>query len=139
MKIEPSMPPGHLWDEIIAAGMHPKKETAIITYGDTIYVPSGASLPDHLVEHEGTHSEQQGSQPDEWWGRYLTDPYFRVDQEAEAYANQFSYFCARMKDRNIRAKFLYILAGHLSGKLYGEVIDRMAATKMIKERSGVSL
>jgi len=61
----------------------------IFTYGDTIYNPSNLKLNDHTIEHEKVHMQQQGDHPDLWWGKFLRDPQFRIQQEAEAYGRQY--------------------------------------------------
>ena len=92
MQIKHELPP--IWNKVIEAGMKPQKESTIFTYGNIIYVPNkDLELPDHLIIHEETHCKQQGSTPDAWWERYITDPYFRIDQEIEAYANQYRFIC----------------------------------------------
>ena len=134
MKIVNERPP--IYDSIISAGMNPSP-TVIYTYGDTIYNPGGGDLADHTIEHEETHCDQQGSDPDGWWSRYLVDAYFRTEQEAEAYGRQYAYICATVTDRNRRHKVLFDLARILSGPIYGSVIGHTAAMKMIKEKSGI--
>ena len=131
MKIVNENPPGNLRETIASHGMHPH-HGVIYTLGDTIYNPSGADLSDHLIEHEETHCEQQGADPDAWWDRYLQDPYFRIEQETEAYARQFAYICLRVHDRNQRNKILLDLAQVLAGPVYGKVIGTMNAYKRLK-------
>jgi len=136
MKIINENPPEKLLNAIINNGMRPHANV-IFTYGDTIYNPGGQDIPDHLIEHEGTHYKQQGNDPDAWWGRYLTDQYFRIEQESEAYARQFAYICATVKDRNQRHRICLDLAGILAGPLYGNVIGQMNAYQKIKSLSKV--
>jgi len=108
----------------------------IFTYGDTIYNPSGHELPDHVIEHEKVHIKQQGDKPELWWGKFLRDQEFRIDQEARAYAKQYVFLCDRFGDRNKRAKILYDFAAVLSGKLYGECIGHFEAMQEIKKFTG---
>ncbi len=130
MKVVNDYPP--IWKKVVAAGMNPNSETVVFTHGDTIYCPSGKPVPDHLVEHERTHSEQQGKDPDGWWEQYLSDRDFRVNQEAEAYARQYDFICMRVKDRNQRHRVLLDLGGMLAGPTYGGAVDRTTAMDMIK-------
>lgn len=134
MKIKNERPPNY--DKIVAAGLNPGPHT-IFTYGDIIYVPSGQELPNHLIEHEGVHCDQQGDDPDAWWARYMADPYFRIEQEVSAYAKQYKFVCIRQKDRNKRVRFLMALASDLSSPIYGSVISQNKAFEMIKNKSGV--
>lgn len=132
MKILNELPP--IYDAILANGMHPTS-TVVYTYGDTLYNPSGAEISEHLMCHEETHSHQQGSNPDAWWGRYLIDPFFRLKEEAEAYANQYDFICLTVKDRNRRYFVLNDLASHLASPIYGDVISKDTARKLIKNKS----
>lgn len=135
MKLVKGYPP--IWPQIVATGMKPDEKRVVITYGDSIYIPSGLQPSADLIEHEETHSVQQGDNPDKWWSRYIDDQYFRIEQETEAYAAQFAYVCAQQKDRNKRHIVLISLAKSLSGPTYGSVISMENAMKTIKQRSGV--
>ena len=132
MKIKTEYPP--IYEKILEAGMKPNK-TVLITYGDTIYNPSGEHISDDLMVHEETHGDQQGSSPEVWWNEYFKTPKFRIDQEAEAYANQFLYFRYTTHDRNVRARFLVLLASFLSSAMYGSVITIPEATTLIKQKA----
>lgn len=131
MKIKNELPP--IYEDIISAGMAPT-DGAIYAYGDTIYNPSGGMIPDHTIAHEETHGRQQGDDVDGWWARYLDDQYFRIEQECEAYAYQFKFFCQTVKDRNQRDKILRNMATILSSPTYGKVIGSGMAYEMIKNK-----
>ena len=128
------------------------------TYGNTLYNPGGIYVPDHLMAHEQTHSVQQeryrapeapstvnlatvktafdhaaGDGPDGWWKRYLIDPEFRLEQELQAYAMQYAFYCQGHKDRNDRFRFALQLARSLSGPLYQLPITLGDARKAIQE------
>ncbi len=102
-------------------------EDAVLTYGTQIYSPGTLSLPGHLMRHERVHSRQQGANPALWWERYLKDAEFRMEQELEAYREQYDFFSDVQKDRNIVAKFLHKLCLDLSGPMYGRCIDYRTA------------
>lgn len=131
--------------------------TTVWTYGNTIYNPGGKDLPDHVVAHETWHAQQQESfakvmkhtsvglstdpaefvgGKDEWWKEYLSNPRFRLEQEAEAYGKQYRFYLERIKDRNARAKFLFHLSGQLSGPLYQVALSQAQAKAMIEVLSG---
>lgn len=135
MKIEKSLPPKSIWERVKNAGMTPNEQTVLFTYGDTLYNPGGQLIPDYLIEHEETHCKQQGDNPDLWWERYLTEPYFRLSQETEAYANQYDFLCRVIKDKNQQFRLLLEISKTLASPLYGNLIDRSIARKMIKEKS----
>lgn len=134
MKIEIANPP--ILQKILDAGMHPTQHV-IFTYGDTIYNPYNVPLTADLVEHEEVHCKQQGKDPEGWWTRYIDDPLFRVEEEVEAYAVQYTYICTQVRDRNRRHLVLRDLARSLSSPIYGSVISPSSAYNLIKQRAKV--
>ena len=106
----------------------------IIAYGDKIYVKGKELSPDLLV-HELTHCERQGFNAldaKRWYEKYMRDKDFRLKEESVAYAGQFAY-CKRVyKDRNKQAKILWMLAEHLAGSQYGNIISHSEAMNLIK-------
>ena len=128
-----------IWNDIcFAFGIIPQK--VLFTYGDTIYNPDNVKIPDDIIEHEKVHMEQQNHNVNDaalWWGKFLRDPAFRVDQESKAYAVQYRFVCKFVTDRNQRFNFRMELARLLSGPLYGNSISQKDAEKLIYKLSGV--
>ena len=111
----------------------PIRKNTIFTYGDTIYAPEiDFKLPPDLVRHEETHMMQQGDDPAGWWEKYLSDKAFRKNQEAEAYRNQYRFYCRFVKGRNERFRFLRILGSDFASPLYGSIVGFLEATQLIK-------
>lgn len=104
-------------------------ENLIFTYGDVIYSYSEISYG--LVAHEMTHVLQQKKMgKDEWWDKYMKDEKFRLEQELEAYHNQ--YLCyLRSKGMLKATEILTSMAEDLSGKIYGNIINFEEAKKLI--------
>ena len=129
--------PQELLEAIQASGMQPRLEYALFAFGDILYIPGNFEPTPDILAHEEIHSAQHKAYtggPEAWWGRYIDDPWFRAQQEAEAYAEQYSYVCDHvLKDRNQRFNYLLKLATFLSGPLYGNVVSRSAALEMIKK------
>lgn len=99
---------------------------AIFCWGDVIYNPSRAPIPDHLIEHEKIHSEQQknfAGGVETWWEKYLNDPSFRLSQEIPAHQKEYEAYCSSGKIRNERRVYLKMIAARLSGRLYGNLIS----------------
>ena len=131
MKILNDYPPNH--EDILAHGMNPSSRV-VYTYGDTIYNPSGAVIPEDVIRHEEVHFKQQGDNPDAWWQRYLMDALFRVGQESEAYATQYDFICTYVKDRNKRLKVLLDLSRILSSPIYGVTLSPNDCFLLIKNK-----
>ena len=94
----------------------PTNKGIIITYGDTIY--SKFDISPDLVVHEITHVQQQEVLwRDNWWDRYFEDTAFRLEQELEAYRNQYS-FIKQNFSRPVRKTMLRQIANIMS-TLYG--------------------
>lgn len=134
MKILLTKPPNY--EEVSKFFNLPEKVAVFFTYGDCMYNPSMAKITPELIRHEETHVEQQQASEEVaniWWQRYVKDPVWRVEQEAEAYGAQYAFYCQGEKDRNKRAVYLHEIAIHLSGPIYGNAIDHADARKMILE------
>lgn len=106
-------------------------QNVVFTYGDKVYVPNGKPLPDHLEVHESTHIKQQAEiGAEKWWERYLQDKNFRLEQEVEAYKNQYA-FISQNYGRNDRKGFLKKISNDLSSEMYGGIVTRKEAVDLI--------
>lgn len=104
----------------------------VYTYGQKIFVPSGNKMPDELIKHETTHGEQQKKMgPKKWWDKYLADPEFRLEQELEAYRAQWRFLATA--SRQYRKFVLRRISKDLSGRMYGNMLTREEAQKLITE------
>ena len=63
---------------------------------------------------------------------YFTNENFRLTQEIEAYQEQYRSVCLNVKDRNDRARSLFLMAQAISGDNYGRMIAYSDALKLIK-------
>lgn len=136
-KISFEKPP--VYDDICKAfGIIPRN--VYFTYGDTIYNPDKLDIPLEIIEHEKVHMEQQKHNDKDatlWWGKYLREPEFRLNQEARGYGRQYETICKIIKDRNHRDRYLRQLATSLSGPLYNNIISHIEAMKLIKSFSKI--
>lgn len=111
----------------------------IVTYGDTYYCK--VPVRDDLLVHEETHMRQQviSGGPEEWWKKYYADPMFRLNQEIEAYRNQYLFLHDSLMDvpRQERKYKLRIyseqFAKFLSSDMYNNIIDYNKALLLIKQ------
>jgi hypothetical protein len=112
----------------------PTIKTIVFTYGDAVYKPyKKGTLTDHVKVHEKTHEKQQGNDPAGWWNKYLSDPKFRLDQEVEAYRNQYRFFVNKNYNFKERAKLLDGIAGDLASDMYGGIISKNEAIELIRK------
>lgn len=137
MKISTNPPPNNIAERAIKAfGLTDVKfeDGLMFTYGDTIHSVRNVD-PDFIV-HESEHSKRQLAYeggPEAWWEKYFTDKEFVLQEELAAYRAQYKFVCIKVKDRNKRNLLLMDYAGALSGKLYGNIIEGMAAMQAIKK------
>ena len=106
----------------------------IFAYGNIIFNPHGSTIDQYLLAHEMTHQAQQGDDPVAWWDKYLVDPNFRLQQEVEAYQNQYALLKRKQGhvNRDGVIKYLYTISAELAGPLYGDLITHSRALKLIK-------
>lgn len=104
----------------------------VMTYGDILYNPSGNEISIPLLKHEELHSQQQGTNPKEWWAKYLKDKDFRLSQEIPAYRTQYQEAKKHIKDRNKLFDYAVALAKDLSSAMYGSAISFQEALKSIR-------
>lgn len=133
MQILFEKPPNY--DELKELFKLDKKTTTFFSYGDCVYSPDGKAPTADLIAHEETHLEQQGNDRTAakiWWMRYVADPAWRIEQEAEAYGAQYKFYCGRNKDKNYRFRYLNGLASHLAGPMYGKAVKHQEAIQKIK-------
>ena len=124
------------WDNVCAAvGVRPVH--AVFTYGDAIYNPSGRAISPDVIAHEKVHMEQQRAVggPDLWWGKWLRDTAFRVDQEAKGYAEQYRHICTIETNPVKRSEILNKIAAILSGPSYGKCIGHVEAALIVKQHA----
>lgn len=132
MKILNELPPNY--EEVAKVFDIRGRRGIVFTYGDTVYVPfKKGSIPDHLKVHERTHSKQQGNDPAGWWNKYIRYPQFRLEQEIEAYRNQYLFFKARNHNIGEQRNFLSRIAADLSSGMYGTVIGFEEARRAISQ------
>lgn len=146
MKQLPTFPPNyHIIEQYLT-----HVPGAVYCYGDTIYNPDNRELTPDVEHHESIHMRQQGAFPGEWWQRYLTDLRFRLEQEIEAYGEQYAYACRLInkaaadapegqKLAGGRTKMLdYALesmASALSGAAYGNMLSYGRAVSKIRNHA----
>lgn len=127
MKISEKYPPNY--DEIVQA--LGKVDGAVFCYGDTIYNPFKRNITPDIEVHEAVHMKQQGNMPEVWYMKYLYDPKFRLEQEIQAYGEQYAFIKKYMKG-DLLAWGLEKMAQALSGKEYGNLLSYNEAEAKIR-------
>lgn len=103
----------------------------VVTWEPNIHC--GFELSSDVIEHEEVHIIQQRAiGVEEWWKRFYADPQFRYAQELEAYQKQYRYLRNTVKDRNELARRLSLIAGFLSGEMYGGIVSHSEAVRAIR-------
>lgn len=106
-------------------------DNVIFANGDKIH--SKYQLSYDLIAHEEVHLRQQKEIGlDEWWERYFTNDEFRLEQEIEAYQEQYRSVYLNVKDRNERARSLFYMANAISGSNYGSMIPYNKGLQIIR-------
>lgn len=132
MQVSPTYPPNI--DAILKVlPMVSKTPGVIFTYGDIVHNPSGSEVRDHLLHHESIHMGQQKAMgPEKWWELYLSDPDFRLMQELEAYRAEYK-FVKENYSREARRKLIAHITSALSSGMYGNLVNKKLAAKLILE------
>lgn len=130
MRIVPGYPPNI---ESIRAAFDLTGKKPVFAYGHLLYNPHDLPIEDHLMAHEEVHERQQVAYGgiSTWWFRYISDAAFRLEQEIEAYREQYRFVKRTIKDRNAVARFLHSIASDLSGPMYGNITSYADAAKEI--------
>ena|ERR1700722_15807782 len=110
----------------------------IFTWGDIIYNPDGVPIDSALIAHESVHRRQQEGMggPEGWWKKWLNEPAFRAEQEAQGYGAQYKHLCGLRKDRNDRDRYLRAIARHFASGTYKLTLSQADARAAILKRAG---
>ena len=130
MKVRKSFPPNY--KEICKYFPIEGKTNIVFTYGNTLHNKGGGEITPDLFAHEQTHTRQQNEIGiEEWWNRYFTDTQFRLEQELEAYQNQYKY-AVEHYNRAERRRLLDRISKDLASPIYGGIITKQEAKELIK-------
>jgi len=106
----------------------------IITYGNTIYCKY--KLPKEKIIHEKTHIKQQTKYGvKKWWSKYFKDTKFRLNQELEAYRNEWEFIQNNIIGIQKKRLMLKRIAIDLSSDIYGNIIDYKTALNLVQKQN----
>lgn len=114
----------------------PRTPNTFFCYGNDIYNPDSAPLPEDIQYHESIHAMQQSAVggPDAWWSRYCYDPDFRLDQEVQAYKAQLDFLKSAGLPRSAIKAAREEMAMNLSSPMYALKIQFVDAERAIRKR-----
>lgn len=118
----------------IDAAFNVAGKPVLFCWGDTVYNPENAAMSYELGAHEAVHSERQGDTDETiraWWRNYIDDPKFRFDEELPAHRAEWRAFCERHRGVEARRRFLLAISLRLAGPLYGKLVSRVEAKRLI--------
>lgn len=114
----------------------------LYAYGDRIYNPSGVEITPWIMAHEEVHGNRQlgvtvhtNSSLEDWWCHYLTDPKFRLNEELLAHQAEWRSYTHVMQATGEGTKegYLALIAGRLASPLYGSLVTKAEAARLILE------
>jgi primosomal replication protein N len=120
----------------------------VYAYGDRIYNPSGIKILPWVLEHEKVHcmrqqetkdtysipSQQHLSGIEYWWKKYVGAVHFRLEEEVLAHRKEWSMTSDLMNPRD-RIHYLDMMVDRLSGPIYGNMVYRDEARRLITEKT----
>jgi len=104
-------------------------------WGDLIYNPSGEAIPEWLIVHERVRRFQQHYHEggiEGWWKEYLDSKDFRFEVELEAHVAEFNSYSQSDHNRHQRRAYLALISKRLSSNLYGGMVSKKTAQKLIR-------
>lgn len=134
MKIIASRPPNY--EKILEKFPMASNQYVLFAYGDTLYIPSGKTPSESLMNHEEVHGKRQKEIGVEvWWDQYLSDPDFMYYEELLAHRAEYQTFVFGQYSRVERRYWLKQIAKRLSSQLYGKAVTFEQAKKDILDET----
>lgn len=128
-------PPFEILEGCRAAFNIAGKRGLLFCVGDRLYNPDRADIEPWLMRHEEVHSRRQlaAGRVNAWWSKYLTDKTFRFDEELLAHQAEWRAVQEMVSSRQQRRKWLAFIAGRLSGPIYGHMVTKERAKRLVAE------
>lgn len=103
----------------------------LFSWGVSIYNPSNVTIPQHLIAHESVHGARQIGDIEGWWHHYIDDRDFRLAEEVLAHRRELVVLSLN-GSRQIRRRNLVHVSKRLCSTMYGNLVTRQAATKLLR-------
>lgn len=123
-----------MFEQIAAVLPAARGPNVVFSWGDRVYVPSGAALSPFILDHERVHGARQLAHAggvEGWWTKYLETDWFRLEEEVAGHAAEYRSLCQGVADRNARSRYLTGVATKLASPLYGGLVTLAEARKMV--------
>lgn len=136
LKVIHTFPPN--WSMIVRAFPQVQGRRGLFFCWDTaIYSPTSGVNPSAAIRaHEAVHSRRQNGDPYGWWEEYLKSKTFRLAEELPAH--QAEYLVAvEGANRHYRKAHLALIAERLSSRLYGSMITKQEAKRLVQGSVGL--
>ncbi len=126
-------PPSDIYEACNAKFKVGRIRGVIYTVGSFLYNPDGVTIDPALMAHEQVHSTRQIVSGDinGWWGKYLEQPSFRFKEELYAHQREWEVIQTEFSSRQQRRKQLAFITERLSGPLYGRMVSKAEAHRLI--------
>lgn len=120
-----------MFDEINAA-FHVAGKPVIFAWGETIHNPARIHIAPELIVHEAIHGARQRAWGiEQWWKDYISNAYFRLDEEVHAHRAEYAYLRDHALNRRQRRGCLRTTAKRLAAPLYGKMVPPGMAKKLL--------
>lgn len=136
--------------DLIDAKFNIRGKPILFSWGRSIFIPTGSlNVSPALMAHERIHGARQliYSPPGaarmirleeelritSWWKRYIDDIDFRCAEEVLAHRAEYRHLCDHAGGRNQRRRHLSIIATKLSHPLYGPMMNKASARKVLTD------
>jgi len=135
MEIKIDRPPNY--QEIATAFPFVRSKVGVIyTYGNILYNPDFIQITNSLMEHEMVHSGRQEAWGiDQWWKDYIRNEFFRLNEEVMAHVREYETVLREGLGRKHRRAMLKIISDRLASPMYGNMMSKKEAKKLLKRKS----
>lgn len=135
MEIVFSRPPAEIFEACDKAFGIRGRRGVIFTVGPHLYNPDRIYIDPPLLAHEQVHSDRQlaSGNVELWWREYLESPDFRFHEELVAHQREWEVIQKTVPSRQQRRQCLGFITARLSGSLYGHMVSRDKAKRLITQ------
>lgn len=126
-------PPRHIYEACDAQFKIRGRRGVVFTVGGSLFNPDNIHIDPALFAHEQVHSTRQlaAGNIEAWWNQYLENKEFRFAEELVAHQEEWRVIRDTMSSRQQRRQALGYITSRLSGSLYGSLVTKTEAKRLI--------